>query len=361
MITAIKYTCALVLIAIVTFSCGVSDPTKSAQGRPSALGKMNQVVVVTDDLVWNSVVGDTIDHFFSSSYPITPSPEPTFDLRRFQVGEMAAQPLKKQLRTYLIVANLNDEESPTTKFVRADLGEEGYQRALTDPTFNTSIGRDKWANNQILVYVFARTLDELSTAIAKNYDGIAAKVLEHDEKQLYASAYLLGEGEGYANMTKERFGAAVNIPGDYKIALNKPEDNGLIWFRRDIKESVMCIAVRQFPYNGPKSIEKDAVKANFDVFGKNVSSDAENSYILINDVDLPMLNWDKTVDDNFAREYRGIWEMENDFMGGPFLTYVIVNEEAKKYLQIDGFIMAPGKAKRDMLQQIELIASRTKW
>jgi len=361
MIKSIKYTGALVLIAILTFSCGVSDPTKTAQGRPTALGKMNQVVVISDDVVWNSVVGDTINYLFSSAYPITPSPEPTFDLRRFQVGELAAQPLKKQLRTYLIVANLSDEESPTTKFIRADLGEEGYKRAMSDPTFNTSVGRDKWANSQILIYVFARSLDELATAIQKNYDGIAAKVLEHDSDQLYASAYVLGEGDGYASMTQERFGATVNIPGDYKIALDKPEDNGLIWFRRDIKESVMCIAVRQYPYDGPASIEKDAVKANFDVFGRNVSSDADNSYIQINDVDLPMLHWDKNVGENFAREYRGIWEMENDFMGGPFMTYVIVNQAEKKFIQIDGFIMAPGKAKRDMLQQFELIASRTKW
>ena len=283
MIKAIKYTGALVLISILTFSCGVSDPSKTAQGRPTALGKMNQVVVISDDVVWNSVVGDTINYLFSSAYPITPSPEPTFDLRRFQVGELAAQPLKKQLRTYLIVANLSDEESPTTKFIRADLGEEGYDRAMSDPTFNTSVGRDKWANNQILIYVFARSLDELATAIEKNYDGIAAKVLEHDSEQLYAAAYVLGEGDGYANMTQERFGAAVNIPSDYKIALDNPDDNGLIWFRRDIKESVMCIAVRQYTYDGPASIEKDAVKANFDVFGRNVSSDADNSYIQIND------------------------------------------------------------------------------
>ena len=139
MIKTIKYTFAIVLIAIVTFSCGVSDPSKSAQGRPTALGKMNQVVVISDNVVWNSVVGDTINYLFSSAYPITPSPEPTFDLRRFQVGELAAQPLKKQLRTYLIAANLGDEESPTTKFVRADLGEEGYQQAMTDPTFNTCL------------------------------------------------------------------------------------------------------------------------------------------------------------------------------------------------------------------------------
>ena len=186
-------------------------------------------------------------------------------------------------------------------------------------------------------------------------------MLEHDSEQLYAAAYTFGEGNGYANMTQERFGATVNIPSDYKIALDSPDDNGLIWFRRDIKESVMCIAVRQYPYDGPASIEKDAVKANFDVFGRNVSSDADNSYIQINDVDLPMLHWDKNVGDNFAREFRGIWEMENDFMGGPFMSYVIVNQEEKKFLQIDGFIMAPGKAKRDMLQQFELIAGRTEW
>ena len=361
MITWIKYCTVIFSIAIIALSCGFSDPTKSVQGRPTALGKMNEVVVVSDDIVWNSFVGDTIDYFFSSSYPITPSPEPTFDIRRFDVGELSSQPLKKQLRTYIIVANLGDENSNTTQFVKADLGEQGFERALRDSTFTTSVGRDKWANGQILIYVFAPTLDQLAGAIEKNYDGIAAKVLEHDAKQLYASAYSRGEGEGYIDRALQRYGAKVIVPGDYKLALDLPEDNGLLWYRRDIKESAMNLAIRQYPYTGPESISKEAVKGNFNVFGRNVSSDAENSYVIINDVDLPMLHWDKTIDGHFAREFRGIWEMENDFMGGPFITYVIVNEEAKKMLQIDGFILAPGKSKRDMLQQIELIASKTEW
>ena len=361
MITWIKYCTAIILMAIVTLSCGVTDPTKNLQARPTALGKMNEIVVITDDIVWHSVVGDTIDYFFGEVYPITPSPEPTFNLRRFDVGELSAQPLKKQLRTYMVVANLEDENSLTSQFVRKDLGEERYQRALTDPTFHTSIGRDKWANGQVIIYVFANSLDDLAAAIEKSYDGIAAKILEHDAEQLYQSAYSRGEGLGYIEKAKHRYGAKVVVPGDYKLALDMPEDNGLTWYRRDIKESVMNIAIRQYPYNGPQSITKDAIKANFNDFGKYVHSDIEDTYILINDVDLPMLSWDKTIGGRFAREFRGIWEMENDFMGGPFLSYVIVNEDEKKMLQIDGFIMAPGKAKRNMMQQIELIANKTEW
>ncbi len=357
----IKYAMGFMLFCILTISCGVSDPAKAFQARPTALGKMNEIVVITDDVIWNSFVGDTIDYFFGEVYPITPSPEPTFDLRRFDVGDLNAQPLKRQLRTYMVVANLGDENSDIAKFVKKDLGEERYQKALSDPTFNTSVGRDKWANGQILIYVFAKSMDDLAAAIAKNYEGIAAKVNDNDAEQLYQSTYSRGEGTGFISKTVERYGAEIILPGDYKLVMDAPEDNGLIWVRRDIKEKVMNIAVRQFPYKGPESISKEMVKNNFDAFGKYVHSDAEGSYIKINDVDLPMLSWDKTISGRFAREFRGIWEMENDFMGGPFLSYVIVNEEVQKMIQIDGFILAPGKSKRDMMQQIELIASKTKW
>ncbi len=362
MTAVLKYICAAIALSILTISCGVSDPSQQLTTKPTALGKMNEIVVVTDNDIWESHVGDTIKYFFGSVYPITPSPEPTFDLRRYEMADLNAAPLIKQLRTYLIVANLEDDDSPMTEFVKKDLGEERFQKALTDPSFHTSIGRNKWANGQILIYLFAKGLDDLSAAVESSYEGIAAKVNEHDREQLYQSSYSRGEGTGFISKMTERYGAEVKIPADYKLVLDAPEDNGMIWLRRDTKDAIINLAVRQFPYTGPESVAKENIKKNFNDFGrKYVSSPAEGSYVVINDVDLPMLEWNREISGHYAKEYRGIWEMENDFMGGPFQSYVIVNEKAKKMIQIDGFIMAPGKDKRNMMQQIELIASRTKW
>lgn len=349
-------------MTFITLSCGVSDPSSRFKAKPAALAKMNEIVVIADDDMWNSFIGDTLDYYFSQYYPLTPSPEPTFDLRRFSVGDLNAQPLRRNLRTYLVVANLGDESSEATQFVKKDLGEERLARTLIDSTFHTSVGKDKWAVGQILIYLFANSMDDLAKAIEQNYEGIAAKVTEHDYKQLYESTYSRGVYEPIQRKLFERYGAEIRIPGDYVVALDKPQDNGLIWFRRETRSGVMNIAVRQFDYTGAESVSKSAIKRNFNAFGRlYVSSPEENSYLLLNDVDLPILEYTATVSGRYTKEYRGIWEMENDFMGGPFLSYAIVNEDLGKMIQIDGFILAPGKEKRDMMQQIDLVAKTVKW
>jgi len=82
---------------------------------------------------------------------------------------------------------------------------------------------------------------------------------------------------------------------------------------------------------------------------------------VINDRDLPILEYDRQIGDLFAREWRGIWEMQNDFMGGPFISYAIVNEDKGKVFVVDALFFAPGVRKRDFMQQIDLMVKSIKW
>lgn len=73
----------------------------------------------------------------------------------------------------------------------------------------------------------------------------------------------------------------------------------------------------------------------------------------VNDIDLPMLVETTTLNNYFALEGRGIWEMENDYMGGPFVSYLIHNPNTNELLLLYGFLYAPGEDKREYMQQLE--------
>jgi hypothetical protein len=75
----------------------------------------------------------------------------------------------------------------------------------------------------------------------------------------------------------------------------------------------------------------------------------------INDIDLPMFTKVTQVDNKYALEARGIWEIANDYMGGPFVSYLIHNPKQDELLFIDGFIHAPGEDKRNFMQYLEHI------
>jgi hypothetical protein len=62
-----------------------------------------------------------------------------------------------------------------------------------------------------------------------------------------------------------------------------------------------------------------------------------------------------TISGQYALEARGIWEIENDFMGGAFISYLIYNPQKAELLFIDGFLHAPGEEKRNDMQKLEHI------
>jgi hypothetical protein len=58
----------------------------------------------------------------------------------------------------------------------------------------------------------------------------------------------------------------------------------------------------------------------------------------------------------YAIETRGLWRLVGDFMGGPFVNYVFLDEETNQMVMIDAFLYSPRRSKRDLLMQLEAIA-----
>ncbi len=323
--------------------------------KPVALGVMNEIVVVSDQNIWDGAIGDSLDYYFGGAYPITPQAEPIFDLRHFAIDELVAQPLRKRLRTYLIVADLADPSSETAEMIRKDLGTDGVNRAMSDATFTTSVGKDKWATGQILIYLFANGYDALASAIRVNFSSISTRVRQHDDRQLTQSTYTRGVNKGLSRQIGQLIGVSIEVPFEYFVAKEVQKEN-LVWLRKDTKNATLSLVLKKEKYTSDSQLTKSYMKGIRDDIGRRyVSSPEDNSYMLINDEDLPILEYSKEINGLYAREYRGIWEMENDFMGGPFMTYLLVNGEDLIY--IDAFILALGKDKRNYMQQLEKIVS----
>ncbi len=59
--------------------------------------------------------------------------------------------------------------------------------------------------------------------------------------------------------------------------------------------------------------------------------------------------------DMYAVEIRGLWDVYNDFMGGPFLSYTFVDEIRNKVITIDSYVYAPKGQKRIFMKEMEAI------
>jgi hypothetical protein len=52
-------------------------------------------------------------------------------------------------------------------------------------------------------------------------------------------------------------------------------------------------------------------------------------------------------------ELRGFWEVEKDFMGGPFVSYTTLDEREGELLTIDCYVYSPKYGKRNFLRPLE--------
>ncbi len=351
---------AALLVMLSLVSCN-DEIINTYKAKPVAMGRLNDLVVVADDELWDGMPGDTFRHYFESAYPIMPKPESLFDIRHFTIKQLQGEPLRKELRTYVVLADLSDIESHTSKMVRNDIGEDRYLKAKDGEAIKSTVGKDKWARGQIIIYIFGKNELELSRKIRERFSPIAERIRKHDEKQLFASIYTVKrENLGAIAKIEKSHGITMKIPGDYEVILDKPEEN-ILWFRRDDRESSSNIVLRSYDYKDTSQLTTESIIALRDEYGKAyISGSSKGSYMVTNAVDLPVYDYTYDIDGMYTKEIRGIWEMEHDFMGGPFVSYVILDSKKGRLTFVDTFIYAPGKEKRDMVQQMEYVVKHSK-
>jgi len=350
----------LTILIFVVMSCN-NDVTKKLEPKGAALGKLNEIVVITDEEDWKGAIGDTFRFYFESAYPILPSPEPVFDLRHFTPEQLNNQPLRKELRTYAILADLSDQNSPTTQMVKRDMGSEKFRATVETGKPNSSVGKDKWAQGQMLVYLFGKNESALFESIKENFPAVAKRVNNHDSKQLESAVYFDKAHMGMTRMLENRFGIEMLVPGKYQIAIDDTINN-TVWLRKDTKDAILNIVFKKVPYQNESQLSKESIIAMRDDFGAAyVNSDTEGSVMVTNIEDLPVYEYGFKIENQYGKEIRGIWEMTKDFSGGPFATYVVIDKDQKSLIYIDTFILAEGAKKRDKMMRLDYMIKSSKF
>lgn len=349
-----------ILIPFLLLQACSTEVKQQLDSKNPALGRLNQVVVVTDEDLWEGAVGDTFRFYFESAYPILPAPEPIFDLKFYTPNQLQSGPTRKELRTYVILADLSDPESPTTKMVKKDMGSEKFNSALNTGKPFTSLGKDKWAKGQFLAYMFGTDEESLAQSIKKSYPAIARRINEHDQPKLKAMSFGIKSNKGLRRMVKENYSLDIDIPVEYTTA-RRDSLNNVLWLRRGTKEADMHLVFKKYKYDDSKQLSKDSIISWRNDFGeKYVTSDIEDNIMVVNGEDLPVYEYAHEIDGSYTRELRGIWEMTKEFTGGPFATYVVVIEDKKELIYIDAFVLAPGQKKRNYMMQLDCIVKSAK-
>ncbi|MGB8703775.1 MAG: DUF4837 family protein [Gillisia sp.] len=317
----------LFFAALLCVACNNSN-TKNKIILSDSSGLINHVSVVIPNQMWEGEVGEALRKVLAAPVDGLPQEEPLFSLN--QMPPEAFKGFVKENRLY----------------VEVHKGAKKDFKILNDP----------FAHPQTGILIMGENNQEIVDEIQKNSEKMVKefKKTEIKEKQRRIKKSLKDDSK-----LENQLGVSLKFPSAYRYAI---DDKDFFWIRKDIPKGNMEIMVYQVPLN---TIDKDtSVIANIihmrDSIGEaHIPGPVEGSYMITEDAYAPYLFRTK-IDGHFAYETKGIWEVKNAFMAGPFINYAVRDTANNRYVIFEGFAFSPATAKRDNMFELEAILQSAK-
>lgn len=340
--------CSIALLIPLLQSCG-------RQITPVAYGQVDHIMVVAPEDLYRGALRDTFLHFFQAPYLVTPTPEPLFEIRYTKPSEF--NDVRKTKRSIIIMANLEDEDSYTAQLIRNTLTRQQLEKAKTDPNYCLVIHKDRWADQQTIVYFFSYGSTLLLQNIVKYHKTVMRQFNEADLVKLRAQSYFRGEDEKLQKALKNRLNIDLKIPLEYNQG---NLDDSTMWVRKETNRLSSDVFVAVLDYETEIS-PANHTKVRDALTKKYFSTKIKGSYMQIDNRIIPV-SYDENyvLNGNESLRARGLWRIVNDYMGGSFVSYMIKDDKHQRVLFLDGFVHYPSGKKRPEMRKLDVILSTLK-
>ena len=290
---------------------------------PASSGNPYEVMVVADDSVWHGYAGRALNDVLNKPLKGLPQEEATFHVSR--VSNAHYDRITNLFRNIIIIK---------------------IGREYTQPKFR--IERDVHSSPQVVMTIQGPSVEEVSIYITEHTNYII-KFFSDEEINRAAREFHDEHNIKFAEKVKEMFDCEFYIPVDIK-KMKVCED--FIWASNDALSGLQNIVIYSYPYVTEKVFRKGVYIALRDSFmKKNIPGGKPNQYMATDKNHVEVKNI--TVRGEYAQEARGLWHMENDAMGGPFVAHSVVDTVNNRIIVVEGFVYAPEKMKRTMIRRLE--------
>lgn len=322
---------------------------------PTAIGKLQQLNLVVDDDLWEAHLADTFLHIYQGPYLILPQPEPLYDVRTFTVEEILEDPIRRELKLFVKIANLSDTNSQLTQMVINDLGEQRIEESLRNNSFGVHVVRDKWAKGQLVVYLFGNSPEGIINGISRSFTQVNDRIQTFFESTIEAEIYGGGVNRALVNKISQKFGSTIRVPNGWVEAI---EEENFLWLRRELRDASLSLIFSEISYENVSQLSPEYLRELRDsITTQYISSGKEGTFMTVEDQFLPLFDYQYRKNGLYTIELRGIWDMRNDFMGGPFQSFLFLNEDTNKLLFVDAFAYAPADDKRNHMIKLNHIVN----
>ena len=274
------------LTVLIFFSCD----KEVKNFKPQSSGRINSISVIIDKPSWDGKIGDAIRDKYASEFIGLPQVEEAFTLNYIPYEAFTGFG-----RTARNVIYINKKKQDKPRMIR-----------------------DRYARPQLFLEVSGLDNESIIQGILGSFEFSSAQFQNGEiteNKNRILNSLLKDTGLDSLNIS-------LNIPSAYSVFKNQPET---VWLQKPLKNGTSNLIIKDLnsSVSDFEKINLNDVVSLRDSIGKEfIPGRVENSYMITEKEYLPYISY-QTVSGFEAIETRGTWEVKGDFMGGPFLNYII--------------------------------------
>ena len=296
---------------------------KTVSLQPQAGGAPYEILVLMDDQQWERPVGRALFEVLDSDLPGVAQPE-----RQFRMTRIAP-------------ANFGNVFKVFRNIIQTDI-----QTIYSSAKFKFT--RNVYARGQMVMTLQAHDEEQLAEYIRTN----GQQILDFFTRaEFNRQVEFLADSHNplVTEKVEKQFGCIVWVP----VELNKfKEGKNFFWASTNRGSKDMNFVIYTYPYTSPKTFTLEYYMQKRDsVMKANIPGGPEGSYMTTQHKFVDVT--DATVRGEYAQVARGLWRVEGDHMGGPFVAHSRVDVANNRVVVVEGFVYAPESLKRNLIRTHE--------
>ena len=351
-----KYIFSLFFLSILLLSsCSDSKNTNI----PQASGLTGDIFLIMDSTQWKGPLGTVLDSLFSAEMEGLPRAEPIYRMRWIDPHKLNF--VLKQRRNLIFAVTL-DQRSSGASVVKKVFTKESLDQIRANPDFFSQNDQNVFSKGQEVLYLFSTTEKQLIQHVRKN----GKKIIEYfdlkERERLTASLFKSNQLKNVSQILRKDFQCEMKVPFGYQLVMNNEE---FLWVRQINPKDDKDIFISRKKYTSQDQFKRDSlINWRDEICQKYLYGDPERSdTYLVTETNVdhkPILTKEVAFHKKFAVEMRGLWRTNNFVMGGPFLSYTLVDQPKGMIYYIEGFTFSPGKDQREIIRELETILNTFK-
>jgi len=288
-------------------------------------GNLNEVSVVIENDLWEGAVGKELKTAFSKPIYGLPQQEKQFILRQMPPGIFSGFATKSRA---IIKIESNKKKG-------------------------INVVSNKYASPQKIIVISGANANQIIQQIRSNTKEIVS-ILRNSE--IREKKRRIKKSLSSSSSLKKVFNITLDYPSIYREASVL---ENFVWLRKDTKSGSVNLSIFEAPLTRDKLNMQKVISVRDSVAKIRIPGPIPGTY-MTTDPEYKAVSKLITINKKIGMETRGLWEVKQQFMGGPFINFSVVDSINRRILYFDGFVYSPGTAKAGYIFELEAIIKSLK-